>query len=189
MPLLQLRDETTLEKRDRRQARHRRQCDGNPDGTRPALDGFEHADVARLQPPEPAAFPVHDPRPGKGQQAQRGRHRQGNEQRGAHGGEICHPERGEQTPRHPAEGQHRDERQPDGPRGEDHRAAHFQGRREDDLPAGPGVRADVAVQAAEDIFHVDHGVIDHFPQRDGQPAERHDVQRDAATHEQPDGGQ
>ena len=47
----------------------------------------------------------------------------------------------------------------------------------------------ILAQPPEDVFHVDDRVIDHFADRDGEPAERECVETDAEAVQNNDGAE
>ena len=79
-----------------------------------------------------------------------------------------------------SQGQHRHKHHRDNEGGEDHRAADFQRGVEHDREGRTWhSKGLVLLQPAENILHVDDGVVHHFADGNGESPERHGVQRDA----------
>ncbi|HMM35750.1 MAG TPA: hypothetical protein PKA62_13565, partial [Thermoanaerobaculia bacterium] len=112
--------------------------------------------------------------------AERGRHREGDDEGGEDRDEIGEAERGEEPPLDAGEEEERDEDEHDDERREDDRAADLRRRRVDDLPGrlpllgGPGA---VLAQAPEDVLDVDDRVVDEAADRDREAPEGHRVER------------
>ncbi len=139
----------------------------------------------RAQAREPSGVDVFQALPGPGlgrrrdvlkeEQAKRGRHRDGDDQRRQRGGYDGDGQRSQQRPERPSQHQDRQERHDHREGGVNHRPAHLQrgGQHGFQARCVPGFGAP---QPRQHILHIDHRVVDHHPQPDGQPAEGHRVQ-------------
>ena len=101
-------------------------------------------------------------------------------------------ERREQPPLDARKREQRQEDEDDDDGGVDNAGAHLDGGRGDDLlDAALVARAGGPVQAeaAVDVLHVDHGVVDQCADGDGEAAERHGVDRHPHDLEDDEGGE
>ena len=119
--------------------------------------------------------------------AQRGCHRERDEQRCEHGENVGLSERREQASGDAGQRQERHEHEHDDEARVDDGTANFHRCFEDDVRGITGRRrALVLAQATIDVLRIDDRVVDDLAECDREPAEHHDVQIDATAdqHEQ-----
>jgi hypothetical protein len=93
-------------------------------------------------------------------------------------------------PCRPEKRQDRQKNQRNDERREHHSAADFERGVEDHVESWARIgQGAVFAQAAQNVFDIDNGIIDHFANRHGQAAKRDRVQRNSKRVENHDGGE
>ena len=140
------------------------------------------------QPPVPRLLHASHPRQQQG--AQGGRHGERNGERCENGHDVGHGQRSEDAPLDALQGEEGEKDEHDQHGGIDNGIADFPRGRDHDIEHRTRVRRlAVLAQAAENIFHIDDGVIDQFADGHGQAAQRHGIDPETGRMKDDEGGE